>query len=189
MTDEKYTFVTDISERKRVARGAAARKCGSKSKKCTLPSDSLTAAELKRRNGKMVSYNLTRPMEWNEFKSISKAGQEEYLRGLINTYGVGAKDICKMFDISNSTLWRHMQSALPGKNLFAYNRPRPTKQATADWNAFLDGNPLSTMCVLPATEEKEHEEVIHPAKATSGTSKKGRFLIGYLRYLAMESIR
>ena len=42
MTDAQYLFVSDSREKKSVARSAVHRKGGRKSKKCTLPSDSLT---------------------------------------------------------------------------------------------------------------------------------------------------
>ena len=43
-------FDFDVMTKKRIARGAAARKCGSKSRRCTLPSDYLTDAQKKARN-------------------------------------------------------------------------------------------------------------------------------------------
>lgn len=43
MTDAKYLFVSDSREKKSVARSAVHRKGGSKSKKCTLPSDYIRA--------------------------------------------------------------------------------------------------------------------------------------------------
>ena len=45
MTNEAYTMVETIKERKSMLSGARHKKGGSKSKKCTLPSDTLTKRE------------------------------------------------------------------------------------------------------------------------------------------------
>lgn len=44
-------FDYDIVQKKRLVASARKQKCGSKSKKCSLPSDNLTAAQLKAKNG------------------------------------------------------------------------------------------------------------------------------------------
>ena len=50
MTDAEYVFQQDVKERKKMKTGAMHRKCGSKSKKCTLPSDYLTPSQKKKLN-------------------------------------------------------------------------------------------------------------------------------------------
>ena len=45
-----HDFDYDAMQKKRIARGASHMKRGSKSKKCTLPSDYLTAAQKRRLN-------------------------------------------------------------------------------------------------------------------------------------------
>ena len=60
MTDEEYLFRQTERETKRTARGAAAKKCGSKSKKCSLPSDYLSAKQRKGLNGKVMEYKSYR---------------------------------------------------------------------------------------------------------------------------------
>lgn len=70
MTDEKYVFEQTSRERKRIGAGIYSRKRGSRSKKCTLPSDNMTAGQLKKRNGEVMQYNLKAPMGWLVFRSM-----------------------------------------------------------------------------------------------------------------------
>ncbi len=53
MTDAEYLFRRDSADKKVTARSANKRVSGAKSKKCTLPSDYLTAAQKKRLNGEV----------------------------------------------------------------------------------------------------------------------------------------
>lgn len=96
MTDFEY----DCMQKKRIARGAQNRKCGSKSKKCHLPSDYMTQKQWKERNGKVSTVKMNEPMSWGEFKELSKDLQSEYLAKLIRRYNVTAKVIAtEMFNI------------------------------------------------------------------------------------------
>lgn len=72
-------FTYDVIENKRIASGARHRKRGSKSRRCVMPSDLLTAAERKRLNGHVKNYNLSAPMKWAEFKAMPDDLQLEYL--------------------------------------------------------------------------------------------------------------
>ena len=60
MDDAVYTFVQDSKEKKAIGRGARHRVRGSKSKRCSLPSDGMTHAQWKRSNGPVITYNLTK---------------------------------------------------------------------------------------------------------------------------------
>lgn len=66
MTDFDY----DVLQKKRLAASARHRVCGSKSKKCTLPSDHLTPAQIKARSGPCMKYQLNQPMDYDTFKSM-----------------------------------------------------------------------------------------------------------------------
>lgn len=80
-------FTYDCWQKKQLAQQARHRKRGSKSRKCSLPSDSLTKKQWKERNGKTLSINLNRPTSWEIFKEVSKPTQEEYLNHLLAVYG------------------------------------------------------------------------------------------------------
>lgn len=106
MTDERYTFNETVSERSKMKRGAAHRKNGSKSKKCTMPSDHLTAKEKKKLNGECRMIKMNRPYkDWKQFKKLSESVKYSYISGLIEDYGARACDICEMFGISYQTLY------------------------------------------------------------------------------------
>ena len=59
-------FDFDVLQKKRIARGAYHRKNGSKSKRCTLPSDYLTAAEKRKLNGEVMDYFQVSRVEAND---------------------------------------------------------------------------------------------------------------------------
>ncbi len=90
-------FDYDVKEKKRIAAGARARKCGSKSKRCTLPSDYLTAKQKKGLNGKMKTYNLSAPVSYAEFRDMPKDLQKEYLTKLYLDWCINLTMIAKMF--------------------------------------------------------------------------------------------
>lgn len=106
MTDERYIFNETVNERSKMKRGAAHRKNGSKSKKCTMPSDHLTAKEKKKLNGECRMIKMNRPYkDWNQFKKLSESVKYSYISGLVEDYGARACDICEMFGISYQTLY------------------------------------------------------------------------------------
>lgn len=74
-------FDYDIVQKKRVARGAFAH-VNRKRGKCRLPSDYLTAAQKKEMNGAVKTYNITRPMPWEDFKAMPDDIKREYLRNM-----------------------------------------------------------------------------------------------------------
>ena len=101
MTDEKYCFVEDLRARKAEKSGAAHRKIGSKSKKCSLPSDYLTEKQRRELSGECVSYDLTKVYGWEVFKDLPKHIQQEYIQRLVDKYGVGVRTISQtLFGLS-----------------------------------------------------------------------------------------
>lgn len=106
MTDERYVFNQDVAERSKMKTGAFHKKNGSKSKKCTLPSDHLTAKEKKKLNGECRMIKMNRPYkDWKQFKKLSESVKYSYISGLVEDYGARACDICEMFGISYQTLY------------------------------------------------------------------------------------
>ena len=100
-------FDYEVYQRKRMASGARHRVCGSKSKKCSLPSDNLTKKQWKERCGEVMSYNLSKPMNWEEFGALPIHIQKEYLLNLISKYSTSARDLSMMFGISPSTFSKY----------------------------------------------------------------------------------
>ena len=87
MTDEKYVFVADLREKKSAAYGGRHKKGGSKSKKCTMPSDYLTPAQKRKMNGEVVMYKIGQPISWQEFKSYPQDIQQEWIDRFYEMFG------------------------------------------------------------------------------------------------------
>lgn len=133
-----HDFDFDIMEKKRIAQGARARKCGSKSRKCTLPSDYLTAAQKKGLNGKVSTYNLSGPMTYSKFRVMPDDLQKEYLLKLRNEMGASLTAIGEMMQCSpetvRQTLIRHGLSTKLSRMSF---------ESKLRWDAWLKGEQLN----------------------------------------------
>ena len=90
-------FDYDALQKKRIAAGARHMRRGSRSKRCFLPSDNLTPAQLKRRNGPVSTYKLDAPMRWDDFKEMPVDLQKQYLTYLVETYGATNEMLGDMF--------------------------------------------------------------------------------------------
>lgn len=90
-------FDYDVLQKKRIAAGARHMRRGSRSKRCSLPSDNLTPAQLKRRNGPVSTYKLDAPMMWDDFKAMPVDLQKKYLTNLVETYGATNEMLGDMF--------------------------------------------------------------------------------------------
>ena len=97
-------FDYNVKEKKRIAAGARARKCGSKSKRCTLPSDYLTPKQKKGLNGEVKTYNLSAPMTYGEFRDMPEDLQREYLTKLYTDWCISLTEISKMLKCSPETV-------------------------------------------------------------------------------------
>lgn len=100
MTDETYTFISDVKEKKSVARSGG--KKGKSRRGCTLPSDNLSTKEKRQMNGDMVSISMDRPMSYAKFQSLSAEMQKEYLQHIIDNYGGNTARIAGMFGVEES---------------------------------------------------------------------------------------
>ena len=132
-------FDYDALQKKRIAAGARHMKRGSRSKRCSLPSDNLTPAQLKRRNGPVSTYKLDEPMRWDDFKSMPVDLQKKYLTNLVETYGATNEMLGDMFYIHPSQIGRvKKQLGIAGQK---NGRPDPDKKAIRDqmWAAFCNG--------------------------------------------------
>lgn len=129
MTDFDY----EVYQKKRIAYGARHRVCGSKSTKCSLPSDNLTKKQWKERCGEMVSYNMSKPMTWEVFCKLPSETQKEYLLYLIDRYSVSAREISKMLNISPSYFSRYCSSNNVGVKFQSKKVPESAKQVFEDF--------------------------------------------------------
>ena len=132
-------FDYDALQKKRIAAGARHMKRGSRSKRCSLPSDNLTPAQLKRRNGPVSTYKLDAPMRWDDFKEMPVDLQKQYLTYLVETYGATNEMLGDMFYV-HPTLVGTVKKAL---GVVSHNPHRliGEKKAIRDqmWAAFCNG--------------------------------------------------
>ena len=132
-------FDYDALQKKRIAAGARHMKRGSRSKRCSLPSDNLTPAQLKRRNGLVSTYKLDAPMGWDDFKSMPVDLQKKYLTNLVETYGATNEMLGDMFYVHPT----HVGAIKKALGVVSHNPRRliGEKKAIRDqmWAAFCNG--------------------------------------------------
>ncbi|MGM9556578.1 MAG: hypothetical protein ACI3VM_09160 [Oscillospiraceae bacterium] len=164
-------FDFDVMTKKRIARGASARKCGSKSRRCTLPSDYLTDAQKKARNGKLSTYNLSKPMTYKQFKLMPRDLQREYLLKLRNDMHASTRVIALMFGCSEETVRcaiHELDIGTGGKKMFM-SRDQLTR-----WQNWLLGDaantPVSVDEPMPDPEEQPNTEPENKAEPIAPTA-------------------
>lgn len=125
LSDEEYIYRQDIKEKKATGRGIYHKKNGSKSKKCTLPSDYMTKKEREAMNGEVMSYNPNKFYSYAEFKQFPMEYQIKYINSLLTRYNCSFAAIAKyVFQISNEGLRNHFTKQnqlqyinMPAKNI------------------------------------------------------------------------
>ena len=94
MTDEKYTFITDVAEKKRTARGAFNKRThNGKGGKVRFPSDYLSNKERNEMNGKVREYRMNSPITYSEFKKYPDDLKKNYVKRLRDMFDVSDTDI------------------------------------------------------------------------------------------------
>ena len=107
MTDEKFVFVSDVREKKNVARSARnMRTHNGKGGKVKFPSDYLSKKELVAMSGEVKSYKLNSPMTWREFKTMPDDLKVTYIKALRTKYAVPDNEISEMFGVDRQTVGR-----------------------------------------------------------------------------------
>ena len=132
-------FDYDVLQKKRTAAGARHMKRGSRSKRCSLPSDHLTPAQLKRRNGPVSTYKLDAPMRWDDFKAMPVDLQKQYLTNLVEAYAATNEMLGDMFYVHPT----HVGAVKKALGVVSHNPHRliGEKKAIRDqmWAAFCNG--------------------------------------------------
>lgn len=133
MTEFEY----DCYKKKSVARSASRRKCGSKSKKCSLTTDKLTDRQWSERCGDVVSYSLNKPLNWKEFSKLPSDLKEEYMNSLIEKYSANARSMADMFGVSVATVFRVVKNENLNVKFLKGRYPSGVKEQ--EFKHFLDG--------------------------------------------------
>ena len=110
LSDEEYIYRQDIKEKKAAGRGIHSKKNGSKSKKCTLPSDYMTRKEKMAMNGDVMTYNPNAWYTWEEFKKLPMEYQIKYVNSLLLRYDCGLRAIGEiLFGITGPNLYNYFK--------------------------------------------------------------------------------
>lgn len=160
-------FDFDVMQKKRLNASARARVCGSKSKKCGLPSDHLTPAQLKAKSGPVESYDLNRPMSYERFKQMPDDLKVDYLNGICERFRVSISAISTdMFGLSDATLWFYLK-AHGLKIVSGRQGGRMVKDNRQAWERWLKGEETAT----PAAQEYAVQEIV-PAECVDTTPEE-----------------
>lgn len=173
MNDIEYTLVQTNKERKITAYSARHKKNGSKSKRCTLPSDNLTAAQKKGLNGKMFTYEMGKPHTWKELKMWPVDLRKQFFDGLIDKAEPSNKDLSLMLKVSPI----YVSEIFKGLGIRRNARKVQTRtdEQKAAWQRFLNGEieptpipepepePTPEMPTYDSFETAEIEEQTAPA--------------------------
>lgn len=171
MNEYEAIFKNDVYQKKQIASGAKHLKKGSKSRKCTLPSDYLTKGQLKKMNGEVKTYKLNEPMLWKEFKTMPLEHQETYLQSLISKFGVHLTQIAKMMRCDTSSLYKYVKlnkfSTVPVNNR---GRSRPlTFDELKAWEEF-----CGEMSADPGVKSVTNDTMQIDSAVATSTSKTTR---------------
>ena len=147
-------FDYDVLQRKRLARQSKYLKNGSRSKKCTVPSDFLSPSEKKKMNGEVSVYKMGQPISWQEFKKYPVEMQKEYILSLVDKFGCTRAMLCEIFGIPTATLGTHINKRPELKHILA---PQPTKETRKKFEAWMenymaDEAPTPTPTTAPVVE-------------------------------------
>jgi len=146
MTDFEY----DIKQRKALSRSAFAKKNGSKSKKCTLPSDRLTEAQIRRLSGPVITYNLSKPMSYDTYKTLPYSVRKEYLEKLTGEFNASSRKICAMMHTSQYSVERELkQLGIPTGGPHRYM----TQAQAAAWDGWTHATDANTEAKAPSVIE------------------------------------
>ena len=179
MQDETYTFIQTVRDRKAVAHSARYKKNGSKSRKCTLPSDYLTPAEKRRRNSAVQAYTMNEPHTKKELNTWPEDLQREYIKGIIDQFHPSNKDLGLMLGTAETTTCMYV------RKLGLKNPIRPTpgerenfirfRKATKDQSSQLDDGIVVTneKDLRELLEVKPWEQVLEKARERDRLAEEG----------------
>jgi hypothetical protein len=94
----------DALQKKKIARSARNQKKGSRSRKCTMPSDYLTAAQKKKLNGEVMTYQVTKPITWAEFKKYPVDIQVQSWQHFASEHECTPGMMAEMYGVSSAAI-------------------------------------------------------------------------------------
>ena len=172
-------FEFDCMKKKQLAGQAKYRKRGSKSKKCSLPSDGMTNKQWKERCGPVITYNPNKPMVWEDFKKLPDHIQAEYITNLQHKFGVTAVDLGKMFGVQPLTVRKHADANNLGVEFPRGHAMSAAKKA--EWDKFVSPEQDEPAFLDDECEEWPVEEPVGdmPAPAQPEAMKMKNFSLRF----------
>lgn len=172
-------FEFDCMKKKQLAGQAKYRKRGSKSKKCSLPSDGMTNKQWKERCGPVITYNPNKPMVWEDFKKLPDHIQTEYITNLQHKFGVTAVDLSKMFGVQPLTVRKHADANNLGVEFPRGHAMSAAKKA--EWDKFVCPEQDEPAFIDDECEEWPVEEPVNemPAPAQPEAMKMKNFSLRF----------
>ena len=172
-------FEFDCMKKKQLAGQAKYRKRGSKSKKCSLPSDGMTNKQWKERCGPVITYNPNKPMVWEDFKKLPDHIQAEYITNLQHKFGVTAVDLGKMFGVQPLTVRKHADANNLGVEFPRGHAMSAAKKA--EWDKFVCPEQDEPAFLDDECEEWPVEEPVNemPAPAQPEAMKMKNFSLRF----------
>ena len=70
-----------------------------------MPSDYMTKKERDAMNGEVQSYNLSKPMKWEQFKLLTDDIKREYITSIVSKYDPQQSAISQMLNVAPNTLY------------------------------------------------------------------------------------
>lgn len=143
-------FYDEVREKKALVPSSKHRVCGSKSKKCSLPSDNLTEAQKRKLNGPCETYAINKPCDYKTFKAMPHDIAQAWLDYVDGRFQVGIATIVK-------ELWTGEVSA-PGASLYlkrndlkiALHKGSVKQETMKAFLKWIEGDDTKT---VPAAEE------------------------------------
>ena len=130
-------FDFDVKQKKALIPSAKRRKCGMRSKACTLPSDYMTEGEKRKLNGEIVTINMNEPVKYRDLIKASKDVQRQYLKHLQDDYNASVRMLTECLGVSYQTV-RNLLTDL------GISRQKNARKATMEehliWNNFCNPN-------------------------------------------------
>lgn len=177
MPDEQYVMISDSIEKKKISHSSHNRKthCG-KGGRVKFPSDYLSKKELKAMNGDVKTYNLNKPMTWEEFRSMPQDLQIMYIKKLRNEFGVPDSVLSKAMGVCKSSFSKAMKdlNLSLGKSAGAIGKQWLSSEKSSKfseyWNKFENKKEDALEKVIVEDEAEHVEEMdISEAFAQIGT--------------------
>jgi hypothetical protein len=178
MNDERFVAQQTERERKSIAASARRRKTHNGKSGCTLPHENMSRKELLAMNGEVKEYNLSKPMDWEEFKALPMNLQEAYIYQLVKKYDISIRSFTRMLKVSQPTVSAYMKKNQTLKRLFnsttANNMTRLNKtEAFFRWAGVIEENETKEEPVDAIVDDINPAEDLPEVKSPEEPQKEG----------------